>query len=177
MLESLERANLFIAPLDDDREWFRFHRLFADVLRAELDRSGTGSVATLHCRAARWYFARRLPEPALHHAIAGRDIETARSVFALHAMEYINTGAVRAVRGWLDALPDEWIELDASFGLARAGCLMAEGTFAQGVRCIDDVEERLTATADDDRTEQLARVHAVRCFVACAQNDLPAAVS
>ena len=177
MLEELERANLFLMPLDDEREWFRCHALFRELLCDELGRRYPDEVADLHRRAARWYLAHDLSEPAVHHAIAAGDIGLARAAFERFATENINSGAVRTVQTWLDRLPAGWEEREPSFGLARAGCLMAAGAFAQGVRRIDDVEAQLRATAGDDREERLARVHAVRCFVACAQNDLAAAVS
>lgn len=175
-LEAMERANLFVVPLDDHREWFRLHGLFAEVLRGELARIAPQEVPALHCRAAHWYLDRGMPDAALYHAIAGNDIDTAREIFDRYATEQINSGAVRVVERWLDSLPDAWLERYAVFGLVRAGCLMAAGAFEQGLRRIDEVEARLTGS-DDDQTEQLARVHAVRCFVACAQNDLAAAVS
>ena len=72
MLERLERANLFLLPLDDHRAWYRYHRLFADFLQAELERRHPEEVADLHRRAARWHFAHDLPDQAFQHAVAGR---------------------------------------------------------------------------------------------------------
>lgn len=177
MLEELERANLFVVPLDDDREWFRYHRLFADVLREDLARTAPERMPELHHRAAVWYLAREMPEPAFRHAIAAADFDTTRTIFDRHATELINSGAVRVVQEWLAALPEGWLERSPIFALARAACLMAGGAFAQGVRCVDDVEATLTRDQSHDVAGQLARVHAVRCFIACAQNDLPAAES
>ena len=81
MLEHLERENLFLVPLDDSREWFRYHRLFADFLRAELHRRHPDEVADLHRRAARWYLAHDLPEQAFRHAVAGDDLDLVVQIF------------------------------------------------------------------------------------------------
>lgn len=75
VLEALERENLFLVPLDDGREWFRYHRLFADFLYEELKRRHADGVGDLHRRAARWYLAHDLPEPAFQHALEGNDVE------------------------------------------------------------------------------------------------------
>jgi ATP/maltotriose-dependent transcriptional regulator MalT len=75
MLENLERENLFITPLDDERAWFRFHPLFADFLRGELERRRADEVPELHRRAAAWYAAHDLPDQAFRHAVAGDHAE------------------------------------------------------------------------------------------------------
>jgi LuxR family maltose regulon positive regulatory protein len=75
VLETLERENLFLIPLDDSRQWFRYHPLFADFLHEELKRRYPEEVGELHRRAARWYLAHEMPELAFHHAVEGSDAE------------------------------------------------------------------------------------------------------
>ena len=88
VLESLERANLFVVPLDDGRHWYRYHHLFADVLRAHLLDGAARRSPALHRRAAEWYGAAGEPVPAVRHALAAGDVEPAadlveRSVLGL----------------------------------------------------------------------------------------------
>ena len=78
VLESLERANLFIVPLDNDRQWYRYHRLFADLLRQRLQQS-TADVADYHLRASHWYEANGYPAEAFQHAVAASDFDARRS--------------------------------------------------------------------------------------------------
>jgi LuxR family maltose regulon positive regulatory protein len=75
VLTRLERANLFLVPLDDERLWYRYHHLFADLLRSRLERTQTGQVAALHRRASAWYEERGLLVEAVTHALAAHDVE------------------------------------------------------------------------------------------------------
>ncbi len=123
MLELLERQNLFLVPLDDSREWFRYHHLFADFLQGEHNRRRPDEVAALHRRAARWYLAHDLPEQALRHAVAGADAEIAVQVFEGYLNVKLNTGELRVVKRWLESLPERWHSAYPVFGIAQAGLL------------------------------------------------------
>jgi len=175
MLQTLERENLFLVPLDDSREWFRYHQLFADFLREELNRHHPHEVTDLHRRAARWYLDHALPEPAFHHAIEGSDAELVVQIFDRYMTAKLNSGEIRVVGLWIDLLPAEWYSLYPVLGLARVGFLVYTGAFEAGMRYIDEVEQRLTPAESEDTRWQLARVMAVRCFMACAQNDIAGA--
>jgi LuxR family maltose regulon positive regulatory protein len=108
ILDYLERANLFVVCLDNRREWYRYHRLFGEALRAGLAQAEKRG---LHRRALAWYEARRLHAEAIRHALAyGRvpgSLDDAERLIRLAAEETLLNGGVLAVRGWLDALPDE----------------------------------------------------------------------
>jgi LuxR family maltose regulon positive regulatory protein len=172
MLERLERENLFIVPLDETREWYRYHRLFADVLQHELRRHIPDELPGLHRRAAHWYLEARLPETAFQHAVAADDDQTGLEIFERYANVFLNTGQLRTLQRWLDQLPTRWRDRYPIFGLAEAGILLFSGAFAAGLRRIDEVELRLTSSTSADAQSQLGRVAAIRCFVACMQNDL-----
>jgi LuxR family maltose regulon positive regulatory protein len=172
MLERLERANLFLFALDDHRTWYRYHRLFADFLREELRRRHAGEVTDLHRRAARWHLAHDLPDRALHHAVAGDDPELAGRVFERFINVKLNGGELHEVARWLEALPPGWFSAYPLFDLGRAGFLMFTGAFDDCLRCIDDVEQRLERAGGEETRWQLALVAAVRCYIACIQNDL-----
>jgi LuxR family maltose regulon positive regulatory protein len=175
MLETLERENLFLEPLDDHREWYRYHRLFADFLLAELDRRHPDEVVDLHRRAAGWHLAHDLPDQAVHHAIAGNDPELAIRIFERYVNIKLNCGELNDVARWLDALPAEWYAAYPVLGLSRAGLEAFTGAFDACLHSLDDVEGRLVVTAAEERGWQQAMVAAVRCFIACIQNDLDGA--
>jgi LuxR family maltose regulon positive regulatory protein len=177
MLEYLERAGLFLVPLDDNREWFRYHPLFADVLHEDLRRHFPDQVTELHRRAARWYLGQNMPEPAFRHALSADDVDIGFQIIDRHLGEYLNNGQFRILQHWLDALPAAWLDRYPVFGLAQAGLLLYLGEIEAGIRRVDDVEQRLTSKTYDDAPRQMARVFAVRCFVACFQNDIAGAES
>jgi LuxR family transcriptional regulator, maltose regulon positive regulatory protein len=172
MLEILERENLFLVPLDTSREWFRYHRLFADFLRVELHRQCPDEVRDLHRRAAGWYLAHDLAEEAFQHAVDGDDLDLVVHIFDRHMTAKLQSGEFRVMRRWLAALPAAWHAAYPVFDLARAGLLAFSGAVDACVRCIDDVEQRLACADIADARQQLAKVTAVRCAIACMQNDL-----
>jgi LuxR family maltose regulon positive regulatory protein len=175
MLEALERENLFLVPLDDSREWFRYHRLFADFLYEELKRRHPDAVGELHRRAARWYLAQDLPEPAFEHALEGNDVEIVVQIFDRYVNAKLWTGEFNVLAHWVDALPPAWYAAYPILDIARAGPLFFSGAFDACSRVIDSVEQRLQPVESDSARWQAARVAAVRCFVACASNDMTGA--
>jgi len=175
LLERLEREQLFLQPLDDRREWFRYHRLFAEALQAALQRQRPDDVRELHRRAARWHLAHQLPEQALHHAVAGDDAELAAQVGERYFERKLLSGEFATLHRWLGALPAQWQTRQPALGLLQAGVHLFSGAFDAGIRCVDDVEASLTHEEPDDKDWQLARVGAIRCAIACFQNDLPLA--
>jgi LuxR family transcriptional regulator, maltose regulon positive regulatory protein len=172
MLELLERENLFLVPLDASREWFRYHRLFADFLRVELHRHQPEQVGDLHRRAARWYLDNDFPEEAFHHAVAGDDLDLGVRIFDRYANAKLQGGEYSVLQRWLDSLPATWYVSYPAFDLARAGLLAFSGALDACMRCVDDVEQKLARADGDDARRQLAKVTAIRCAIACMQNDL-----
>jgi LuxR family maltose regulon positive regulatory protein len=107
VLELLERANLFVVPLDDRREWYRYHHLFAEVLRSRLRQEQPGQVPELHHAASEWFERNDLLDEAVTHALAGDDFERAASLVeaALPAIRRHRQDAT--LLGWLDRIPDD----------------------------------------------------------------------
>ncbi len=109
IIDVLERQNLFLVPLDENREWFRYHHQFAQVLRGQLARTEPDLVATLHARASAWYQAAGSTDEAVTHALAAGDVAGATDLIARHWYAYIESGQVATVRRWLDLLGDDRI--------------------------------------------------------------------
>jgi LuxR family transcriptional regulator, maltose regulon positive regulatory protein len=109
LLEELERSNLFLVPLDDRREWFRYHQLFGELLRLELGHREPALIPALHRRAAAWHRRHGDVEETIHHATAAGDFPEAGSLIAAHWLAYWRSGRRATVSRWIDGLPDEAI--------------------------------------------------------------------
>jgi len=171
-LERLERENLFLAPLDDHRAWFRYHPLFAGFLREELRRHQPNEIVQLHRRAARWHLAEDLPEPAFQHAVAGNDLQLGVQIVDRYANFMLQSGEFRGMQRWLDTVPEAWHAVHPALDLFRAGLLAFTGAFDACMRCLDDIDRRLVGAAGANGRWQRAKVFAIRCAIACMQNDL-----
>ena len=170
-LERLERQDLFLVPLDNRREWFRYHHLFADFLREALNRRHPDKVPELHRRAARWYLEHELPEPAFRHAVAADDVELVLQIIERYIQEKLIGGEFRLVKQWLDMLPEAWYADYPMIGLVRSGLLLFTGQLDACVRYVDEIEAQMISVRTD-RAPQLARVRAIRCSIACFQDNL-----
>jgi LuxR family maltose regulon positive regulatory protein len=148
MLEALERANLFLVPLDDRRRWYRYHHLFADVLQVRLQDEQPDAVDGLHRRASEWYERNGEGSEAVHHALAGGDTARAAHLVEL-ALPALQRGRQEAtMRRWLEALPDEVIRVRPVLSVGYAGALMVSGQVEGVEGRLRDAERWLTTTAD-----------------------------
>jgi LuxR family transcriptional regulator, maltose regulon positive regulatory protein len=120
VLERLARENLFVAALDDHDEWYRYHRLFGDLLRAELGRREGRLAPELHRRAATWYQKRGDPESAVRHWLAAGDVLSAAEPAFLACFDYVDCGRVETARRMLDSFSREQL-------LSRVELTMAAG--------------------------------------------------
>src|SRR5215213_4578254 len=146
-LEYLERANLFLVPLDNERRWYRYHHLFADLLRQRLQRSlasppGTGEGQTrlneLHIRASQWYEDNDLALEAFHHAAAANDIERAERLIDGKGIPLHFRGGVTPILDWLESLPETVLNARPSLWWRHAALMLINGQTA-------GVEEKLQA--------------------------------
>jgi LuxR family transcriptional regulator, maltose regulon positive regulatory protein len=110
LLRELERSNLFLVPLDDQREWYRYHHLFAQLLRLELATRDPKLIPALHRRAAAWHERAGNVDEAIHHATAAWELPEAGRLIARHWLAYWRRGRLATVARWLDGLPDEAIK-------------------------------------------------------------------
>jgi len=109
ILESLEHSNLFIIPLDQSRQWFRYHRLFAELLHQRLQVTETISISGLHRSASQWFASEGLFPEAIHHALVGADWEQAADLVAEQSVLMLRRGELVTFLDWLKSLPDEVI--------------------------------------------------------------------
>ncbi len=109
IIDVLERENLFLVPLDDNRQWYRYHHLFAQVLRGELARTEPDIVPALHERASAWHRLSGSADEAIGHALAAGDIAGAVDLIARHWYGYVNSGRATTVLRWLRSLGDDQV--------------------------------------------------------------------
>ena len=193
MLAALERGNLFLVPLDDRRRWYRYHRLFADVLQARLLDEQPGQVPDLHRRASAWYEQNGEPPMAIGHALAAEDFGRAADLVerAIPAMRMTRQEAT--VHGWLKALPDEVVRVRPMLSFAVAGALLTGGEPEEVEVRLQDAERWLpeaTATgegspappgemvvADEEEYRRLpGAIELYRSALALVRGDVPGTV-
>ena len=190
MLESLDRANLFLVPLDDSRRWYRYHHLFADVLQAHLLDEHPDRVAALHRRASQWWEESAEPSQAIRHALAAGDVERAAGLVELAIPALRRSRQEATIRGWLDAIPDEVVRARPVLAVGFIGALMAGGEFEGVEDRLADAERWLATTGDGTSAPppgtvvvdegELARlpgaIEMYRAALALVRGDAPATV-
>jgi len=149
MLEALERGNLFVIPLDDQRQWYRYHHLFAEVLQTHLKELQPDPVSALHQRASIWFEQNDLPADAIRHALAAEDFDRAASLAELAWPDW--RWAAQSIIAWLDwvnVLPKELVRARPVLSVAYAQALLNAGKVeAAEVRLLD--AERWLETISD----------------------------
>ena len=146
-LEALDRGNLFLVPLDDRRQWYRYHHLFADVLQARLLDEKSELVSDLHRRASAWYEQNGELNVAIDHALAARDFERAADLVekAMPGMRKDRREA--ALRGWLELLPVELFRVRPVLAIGYVGALLATNGVEGVAALLADVETWLEQDA------------------------------
>ena len=175
-LEDLDRRNLFVIPLDARREWYRYHHLFADVLRARLLREEPDRVSDLHRRASIWYEQRGERFEAIRHALAGEDYERAADMIepAIPGLRQARQEAT--MRRWFEQLPDQVFQVRPVLSVGYVGALMATGESAD-VEVLLRGAERWLEPASDDRQGQQATPAAMVVVDEAEFRRLPSAVA
>ena len=169
------------SPLDDRREWYRYHHLFADVLRARLLAEQPDQVPLLHQRASLWYERHDLTEEAVRHALAARDFDRAAHLIELAAPAIRRHRQEAVLFGWLQALPDDAVRRSPVLSVFYGYMLMVSGDLAAVEARLDDAERALAAVPDGEAppwadTEELrtlpATIAIYRASLAQARGDV-----
>jgi LuxR family maltose regulon positive regulatory protein len=162
----LEQANLFIVPLDESRQWYRYHHLFADLLRHRLQTVEARDAAPLHKRASAWYEANGFPADAVRHALAGSDWERASTLILGISGTMLNSGEVTTLLNWLKALPDEVVRVRPQLCLTYGWVLILTGQLDAAESYLGQAE-----AVSQDVTPLLGEIIAAQAYVARARGD------
>jgi len=154
LLEMIERANLFLSPLDEVRGWWRYHPLFADLLRARLGQEQPERLSGLHRAAAAWYEQRALVDDAVRHALAAGDTAWAARLVERHFGARLAWGEGATVTRWLDALPSEQIRARPRLCAVRAIQAIMADQAGELERWLDAADAALAADRAGESAEE-----------------------
>jgi LuxR family maltose regulon positive regulatory protein len=184
-LEYLEHSNLFIVPLDNQRRWYRYHHLFADVLRMHLLAEQPDQVSTLHRRASEWYEHNGLTDNAIRYALAAGDFVRAADMVELIMPAMTRSQQNATLRGWLKAIPDELVRLRPVLSVGYAKVCIFFGEYGGVEPRLRDAEGWLEAPAgtagmvvvDEEEFRRLPGMIALtRAAQALGRGDMPGTV-
>jgi len=136
----LFNANLFLIPLDDELLWYRYHHLFADLLRNLQNALQKDKTAELHRRASRWYAQAGMASQAIQHALAAADYAMAVHLVESHAKEMILRGYLKTVEDWMQAISPEWSSQSPKANMAFAWMHFLRGTMAQAFPYVERLQ-------------------------------------
>jgi len=179
ILEHLERANLFIVPLDEERRWYRYHQLFAEFLRSRLRTTYAERVPEIHRQAALWHEQNGLIAEAIAHALAAADHARAARLVEEHAERMLVSGEGSVVRGWLEALPAALVRMHPRLSVVYAWAMLAASNFAEVEPYLRDAEAALATVIGaqpSEREEVTVLIDVARATVAINVGDYATAV-
>jgi LuxR family maltose regulon positive regulatory protein len=183
MLDVLERSNLFLIPLDDQRQWYRYHHLFADVLQIHLIEAQAEQVSSLHQRASEWYEQNGFPHDAICHSLAAEDFERAAELIELawSAMDLSYQSSTWL--GWVKALPDELIRVRPVLSVGYAWALLdggelevSETRLHDGERCLGTPADQMVVVDKEQFRSLPASIATARAYRSLALGDVHGAV-
>ena len=179
-LEYLEHANLFIVPMDNERRWYRYHHLFADLLRQRLHQSMASTtrdaeshVNALHIRASHWYEDHGFSIEAFHHAVAANDVEHAERLIEGRGIPLHFRGAVTTLLDWLESLPTTVLNARPSLWVRYASLLLVSGQTTGVEEKLQAAEAALQGAEPDHKTQDLVgQIAAARATLALTRYQI-----
>ncbi len=175
-LEALERANLFLIALDRERQWYRYHPLFADLLRDQLQKNHPNLTSDLYRRASLWYEQNGGCDEAIQMALAGQDFGRAVVLIKANRDAMTMRSDMNTLLRWVEALPAETIRSHPRLSLAKARSLVPLGRVQEAEACLQDTEATIHSDASSEQAAYGARsirgeVAAIRALIAISQSD------
>ena len=175
ILERLEQSNLFIVPLDEQRQWYRYHHLLADVLQSRLQQFHPEAVPELHKVASQWFEINGFLELAIHHAIYGKDLKKAGDLIEHNAMSMLMHGELVTLLNWIK--PVEEIAYDRPWLCTyKSWALTLTGQLDIAVAWLQKAESATSLTSQESRQELRGHIEAIRAYIAEAHGDAGQAI-
>lgn len=172
MLVQLERENVFLVPLDDERRWYRYHHLFGDVLQSYLTKEAPDRLSTLHLRASIWFEQNSFFHDAVQHAFAAGDGERAAGLIEQIWPMMRRTMQESTVLAWIKRLPDPLIQRRPVLSVVAAWALLDSGAFAEAEERLLDAEKMTTLA-----TENIGKHHPFTVIDQAQYQSLPATIA
>ena len=177
VLNKLEQANLFIVPLDDNRQWFRYHHLFADVLRNRLQENYPDQIAKLHLNASQWYEQAGLPDPAVQHALAAQAFDWAATLVEQAAPAMIQRSELARLLTWLDCLPENELLERPQLALYYGWGLLLSGKNQPAAAHLEAIEAILAKDQAKNTIEVQGHIAAMRARLLRESGDLTSTIA
>jgi LuxR family transcriptional regulator, maltose regulon positive regulatory protein len=191
MLEQVEQANLFLFPLDDERQWYRYHQLFAEALRHRLQRQHPALVPELHRRASAWYERQGLTHDAVHHALAAADFTLAARLIEQAFNALVRRGEIATLQRWAAALPDELVRSSIELSVLQGWLLFVSGKIDAAELHLQDIErtfgidplldesgyQETMPGGAESQAEIKGRIAALRASIAVTRGDIPRTIA
>ena len=177
ILAYLEHANLFITPLDNQRRWYRYHPLFADLLRHRLQQTYPHQMTTLHLSASQWYEQAGLIDSAVQHALAAQVFSRAAALVEQVASAMIQRSELTRLLTWLDLFPAEVVETQPLLGLYYCWGLFLSGQIEAAAARLEAIETRLEADETKQSSEAQAHAAAMRAYLMRETGDLASTIT
>jgi LuxR family maltose regulon positive regulatory protein len=172
-LERLEHANLFVIPLDDERQWYRYHHLFADVLRQRLLQEQPDLAPEVHGRASDWFVREGLLPEAVRHALAAGRWEYAADLIEDRGLSVMLSGQIYTVLGWMDALPDPLVRSRPTLCVIYAGAFVFTNRLDAAEAHLKNAEQLVIREPLDEFSRLvLGQVAQFRAIIARFSGDL-----
>src|SRR5215468_3572410 len=168
MLEELDRANLFVVPLDEVRHWWRYHHLFADLLRARLERARPAALPGLHHAAAAWHEQHGFADDAVRHALAAGETGWAARLVEQHMEALLRRREDATLDRWLSALPAALVRARPRLCLAQTLASIAGGRLEEVEPLVADAERAFAAAGDEPHEPSVGRALSVLANVPAA---------
>ena len=147
-IDDLDRANLFVVALDDRRQWYRYHHLFAGVLQAHLAAEHAADIPELHRRASAWFEGQGERGEAIDHALRAGDTERAADLVERSMTEMRRLRREASLARWIGAIPRDVVERRPVLAVGYAGAVLSLNQWDRVEELLDGAERQLTANAD-----------------------------
>jgi LuxR family maltose regulon positive regulatory protein len=174
VLNTLEKANLFVIPLDDERCWYRYHHLFADLLEQRLRTQQGDLVPELHRRASQWFAQNGFKNEAVDHAFFAQDyVQAVQLIEEIAEIDWDRARESRLLR-WLKELPDEQIDANPKLCIFYARELFKSGYLDDAEKKLQAAEQILESTFISDLNKEglLGRIAVIRAYISSRTGDL-----
>ncbi len=176
ILTQLDRANLFLIPMDDERCWYRYHHLFSDLLKNQLTQIYPDELQDMHRRASQWYEEQDLRDEAINHAFAAGDDKRVARLVQKYAMDMLHQSKYTLLLSWIEALPESLVEQDPWLCVYLSWTRHWAGRREGGEKCLDNAERYINTTStftEIDAKALVGYIATVRAHYALINQDIP----